>query len=861
MIEGAKPTAVLCMSCKKLPRDARNGLPPKPRFPLSLWWLLTLLALLPGAATGAARALPDVAVDRSARAVGPVPQAWAPQHDYSGTAMVDIRAPALSAAERTAIGGQRRGPAQIGAGRPVPTAYQGNLATQLEWMDAPGGGLSAAFQVSAAQAKALRIGLRASLPDGAVVRFFSPADVNQRFEPYRRTDFLSRPTQGRVGGKAIASAASPGGARHLAWSPIVTGSAIGVEVTLPSARALPELSLEVVRISHLQSTGAQPVAPTANDNACQAVDASCATTPSCSKTASVRIVFTESSGNSYACTATTINDHRDAQARLASTHVLTAHHCISSQTAAETLEAWWHHQTASCGNAEPSNRFAAYRGGADLMASHAASDHSLLRLRKPLPNTSICWKGWSTESNRSGETVESVHHPGGGRKEWAEGQVRRTASAVLTGAADQSVDTFEVDVLQGALVGGSSGAGLFANGSENRLIGVLSGGPEDDCSINYFGRFDRFFPYAQPYLHPDLDSSEGSDHSNSISGATPVPVGSATAATLTAGDADFFKFEVQEAGTITAQTEGSTDTAGTLRRADGSTTASDDDQGRSANFRIVRKVTPGTYYVEVKGFNDQVTGPYTLLIDFAPDTQAIYGVPLFLAAGDSRRESFLRIVNRSSSSGIVRISAIDDGGKAYGPIRLALDAHQTVHLNSSDLERGNDAKPISGGIGDGDGDWRLSLSTSLDIRPQAYLRAADGLVTSLHDLVDSTGKAHEVIFFNPASNFRQRSLLRLTNPNDHEVNVLIDGRDDQGKASPNGLVRTHVPPWATFTLTAEQLESGAPNSGLTGSLGDGAGKWQLFITSDAETQVMSLLESPTGHLSNLSTANDLTEGN
>ncbi|MCZ0942010.1 MAG: hypothetical protein OXJ53_03015, partial [Gammaproteobacteria bacterium] len=262
---------------------------------------------------------------------------------------------------------------------------------------------------------------------------------------------------------------------------------------------------------------------------------------------------------------------------------------------------------------------------------------------------------------------------------------------------------------------------------------------------------------------------------------------------------------------------------------------------------------------EVKGFNDRATGPYTLLVDFTPDTQVAYAVPLFLAVGDSRRESFLRVVNRSPSSGIVRISAIDDDGKTYGPIRVALESRQTIHLTSSDLEQGNDDKPISGGVGDGNGDWRLSLSTSLDIRPQAYVRTADGFVTSLHDLVGSPGKAHDVIFFNPASNFRQRSLLRLINPHDYGVDVLIDGRDDQGKASPKGLARVRLSPWATVTLTAEQLEFGDSNAGLTGSFGDGMGKWQLFITSDAAIQVMSLLEGPAGQLSNLSTINDLTE--
>ena len=57
-------------------------------------------------------------------------------------------------------------------------------------------------------------------------------------------------------------------------------------------------------------------------------------------------------------------------------------------------------------------------------------------------------------------------------------------------------------------------------------------------------------------------------------------------------------------------------------------------------------------------------------------------------------------------------------------------------------------------------------------------------------------------------------------------------------------------PGEARTLSAQALESGG--AGMTGSLGDGTGKWQLFVSADGALHVMSLLLSPTGHLSNLS---------
>ena len=57
-------------------------------------------------------------------------------------------------------------------------------------------------------------------------------------------------------------------------------------------------------------------------------------------------------------------------------------------------------------------------------------------------------------------------------------------------------------------------------------------------------------------------------------------------------------------------------------------------------------------------------------------------------------------------------------------------------------------------------------------------------------------------------------------------------------------------------LTSLELESGDAD-GVTGASGDGTGKWELrvFIADDvaSDVMVMSLLENPTGHLTNLST--------
>ena len=222
---------------------------------------------------------------------------------------------------------------------------------------------------------------------------------------------------------------------------------------------------------------------------------------------------------------------------------------------------------------------------------------------------------------------------------------------------------------------------------------------------------------------------------------------------------------------------------------------------------------------------------------------------LFPAAGDWRREGFVRVANHTPAPGLVRIFAVDDAGAAREPVELALAARQTRHFNSRDLEAGNPGKGLSGGVGAGAGDWRLRFESDLDIVALTYARHADGIVTSLHDVAPSGRGRHRVATFGPAS-AGPRSLLRVVNAGTAAAEVAVRGTDDRGRPGA-GVVRLSVPAGAATTLTAAQLERGGPD--LSGRLGDGEGMWRLSVESAAPLRVMSLMESA-GRLTNISTA-------
>ena len=227
-------------------------------------------------------------------------------------------------------------------------------------------------------------------------------------------------------------------------------------------------------------------------------------------------------------------------------------------------------------------------------------------------------------------------------------------------------------------------------------------------------------------------------------------------------------------------------------------------------------------------------------------------IPLVMAASNPGQQGFVRIINRDNRAGTVSIHAIDDSGRRFGPVSLSLDAKEAVQFNSRDLERGNSGIGLSAGVGDGAGDWRLELSTTLDIEPLAYIRTPDGFLTSMHEVAsEERPMRYRVPIFNPGSNRSLVSWLRLINPGDSDADVTITGLDARGDAPPRGEVSLDLPAGAARTLTARQLEAGA--SGLSGRLGDGEGKWQLFVSSSAPIQVMGLMQTRSGHLSNLST--------
>ena len=285
------------------------------------------------------------------------------------------------------------------------------------------------------------------------------------------------------------------------------------------------------------------------------------------------------------------------------------------------------------------------------------------------------------------------------------------------------------------------------------------------------------------------------------------------------------------------------------------------EQRRSVERGIAHAQMPDTMYASTP---DPAPPPHAVPIEVkrpgAPERSASlvpapspgHRLPLLVSAsGASGYEGVVRLINRSGVGGEVRIEGYDDAGVVHGPVALRMGAGEAVHFSAGELERGAGARGLEGRLGRGEGDWRLELTSALDLEVLGYVRGADGFWSAMHDVVPrGAGGQYRVVWFNPASETSQSSRLRLVNRWAQPTEVRIEGRDDAGAVS-RGAVRVTVPARGARTLSARELESGG--AGLAGALGVGTGRWRLVVSAERPIEVMSLVASAGGHLANVST--------
>jgi len=235
------------------------------------------------------------------------------------------------------------------------------------------------------------------------------------------------------------------------------------------------------------------------------------------------------------------------------------------------------------------------------------------------------------------------------------------------------------------------------------------------------------------------------------------------------------------------------------------------------------------------------------------------GSPEIFFANPASNESlqgFIRIINQSTFAGEVTLTATDDTGLAApgGAITFTLAANAAKQFNSLDYEFGNTEKGLSGALGHGTGKWRMHLSSSLELSAMSLIRTKDGFLTNLSSVTPTDGNGMKRIFFaNPGRETSQRTFLRIINTSDYPGNVVISAVDDGGNIAPGGDLLLNLLARQSVQLNANDLEQGNLEKQLSGSFGIGEGRWSISFDAQIHIEVMNLIRTPDGMVTNLST--------
>jgi len=186
-------------------------------------------------------------------------------------------------------------------------------------------------------------------------------------------------------------------------------------------------------------------------------------------------------------------------------------------------------------------------------------------------------------------------------------------------------DYFRIDVTESVTIrmettGNADTYGQFYDSAGNRI------GSNDDDGANKNFRLTASLEAGTYYLLVGgYNDSTAGQYTLAVSGnlaggknfdtATKVGIPSSTRGELDSGERDFFRIDLPEAGNLRIQSIGRLDTYGILYDLAGNVIAENDDERDGGdNFLIEVNVEAGTYYAEVRGFNNLSTGQYNLSV-------------------------------------------------------------------------------------------------------------------------------------------------------------------------------------------------------------------------------------------------------
>lgn len=326
------------------------------------------------------------------------------------------------------------------------------------------------------------------------------------------------------------------------WSHTVAGERIYVQLRLndgADSRALRTATFDIAGLAHMGPKFLVPFLEGLEEmdhkafcsfNASCVQDAKCYDSSDYSHINSVRNGIAHmqyvSGGGVYICTGGLLND-TDASTQVP--YFLTANHCVSTSSEANSLEAYWQFWTTSCNGScyNPVNNVPRTTG-ATIMSTSSNSDYTLMRLSQNPPSGSV-FLGWSTTAvaNSNNTPLYRISHPKGAPQAYSQHNVdtsKGTCSGIPRGAWIYSRD------ITGATEGGSSGSPIL--NASGQVVGQLTGACgtnlDNVCDSNANGTIDgafaAYYSNIAQYLDPD-DGGNPGECGDPVSGSASDSVG------------------------------------------------------------------------------------------------------------------------------------------------------------------------------------------------------------------------------------------------------------------------------------------------------------------------------------------------
>ncbi|MDA1263043.1 MAG: PPC domain-containing protein [Planctomycetota bacterium] len=270
----------------------------------------------------------------------------------------------------------------------------------------------------------------------------------------------------------------------------------------------------------------------------QQVGGTCSLNPSCyaawanESNAAFKLLFT-SGGGGYLCSGQLMASTAADETPYAST----ANHCISTSTEANSAQFQFFYRANTCAGTNSSGTTVS---GADLTATYATSDCTLMTVRGALP-AGVWWAGWTNTSPTNSTASTGIHHPSGTPQAISFGSKISTNNFCGSGSNWQRVSWNN-----GITEGGSSGSAIYRD-SDHKLYGVLTCGASS-CSNpggdDGYGRWDvavNSGGFATPLAAGSDDAQEPND---SCAAPKALGVGTYTALVVKRLDEDWYALSV-----------------------------------------------------------------------------------------------------------------------------------------------------------------------------------------------------------------------------------------------------------------------------------------------------------------------------